>query len=123
MVRHEHDISTGETRLIGCKPYFVNGEVVLIDDTQSIPLNAGPVPEVRIVPRSVTRRQGFLALLAAGYLDQIESIMSGAPRAVQITWATMKEFERDNPLIAAFGPQLGLDDNAIDELFIAASKL
>lgn len=123
MSRYEYDIATGESRAVGCKPYLVNGEVVLIDDTQSIPLNAGPVPEVRIVPRTVTRRQGFLVLLAAGYLDQVEAIMASAPRAVQITWATMKEFERDNPLISAFGPQLGLDDKAIDDLFVEASKL
>lgn len=123
MSRYEYDIATGENRAVGCKPYLINGEVVLIDDTQPIPLNASPVPPVRLVPKAVTKRQGFLALLSAGLLDQVELVISSAPRAVQVTWATMQDFERDNPLISSLGSQLGLDDKAIDDLFVEASKL
>lgn len=86
-----------------------------------------PSPEhtpATAAPQSVvTRRQAMLALLAAGKLDAVEAVISQAPRAVQITWETARDFERTNPLIEALAPQLGLTEADVDALFIEASKL
>jgi len=88
---------------------------------------AGPVavdrPAVSLVPQSVTKRQGCLALLAIGKLDDIEAAVAAAPRAVQVTWQTMQTFERQNGLIEAMGPGVGLTPADIDQLFITAAGL
>ena len=75
------------------------------------------------VPQVVTRRQALLALLAAGKLDQIDLLIQNAPRAVQIAWEAAGTFERDNPLIEALAPQVGLTEADIDNLFIEAAAM
>lgn len=79
--------------------------------------------DLNVVPQSVTRRQAMLALLAVGKLDQIELLIQGAPRAVQIEWEAAGTFERSNPLIEALAPQVGLTDVDVDNLFAAAAQL
>lgn len=94
-----------------------------------ISAGAGGVPELaqpNAVPRApqvVTRRQGLLALLAAGKLDTVELQIQNSPRAVQIAWEAAGTFERDNPLIEAMAPTLGLSPGDIDNLFTEAAKL
>ena len=41
----------------------------------------------------------------------------------QIEWEYAQEVQRDNALVAALGPKLGLDDAAIDSLFSMAATL
>lgn len=76
-----------------------------------------------VVPHSVPRRQALLALDAAGILDDVESMIMNGPRSGQIEWDAATEFRRGHPLILAIGSSLGLSENDIDELFIAASNL
>ena len=79
------------------------------------------------VPQSITMRQARLALLNAGLLDDVEAAiitMDEAQRAqTQIEWEYAQTVERDNALVAALGPKLGLDDAAIDSLFSMAATL
>ena len=79
------------------------------------------------VPKSVSMRQARLALLNAGLLDDVEAAiitMDEAQRAqTQIEWEYAQEVQRDNALVAALGPKLGLDDAAIDSLFSMAATL
>jgi hypothetical protein len=80
-----------------------------------------------VVPHTVTMRQARLALLAVGLLDDVEDAIEAIPdlktrRAAQIDWEYATDVRRDSPLIAQLGPNLGLTDAQIDELFIAASQ-
>lgn len=81
----------------------------------------------KAVPQSVTMRQARLAMLQAGILDDVEamiSAMEGAEgRAAQIDWEYALDVRRDWPLIGVLAPQLGMTDEQVDELFIAAASI
>ena len=84
--------------------------------------------EAPSIPKSVTSRQGQQALLLAGLLDDAEAainaIVDDTERAVTLLyWNKAQTFERDNPLIVAIGSALGLNSDAIDQLFITAAAL
>lgn len=85
-----------------------------------------PEPEPT-VPEAVTMRQARLALLGAGVLDAAEAAIAGMPgvegRAAQIEWEYATELRRDHPLVAGLGQGLGLDDAAIDALFMQAAQI
>lgn len=79
------------------------------------------------VPQFVSMRQARLALLAAGLLAGVDAAISALPspdgEAARIDWEYAVEVRRSSPLIATLGPALGLDDAAIDALFIAAGAI
>lgn len=90
-------------------------------------------PTVNGVPQEVTMRQAQLALLAvklpdgSSLLDKVDATIAAmtgdAGRAAQIVWSKSADVLRSNPLIAQLQGALGLDDAAIDALFVAAAKL
>ncbi len=82
---------------------------------------AAPAP----VPQRITRRQGRLALLQAGLLDQVEAMMRdpGAPRDIRITYEDATEWSRDSPMILTFGQALRLTPEQVDEMFRAAAQM
>ncbi len=75
------------------------------------------------VPVKVTPRQARLALLRAGLLDQVDSMIAASDRETRITWSDASEIRRDFPLIAALGSALRLTSEQIDQLFIDAANL
>ena len=104
--------------------FLIDGKWSLNDDWQEPVIEATPAPPV---PQSITMRQARLALLNAGFLDDVEAAiitMDEAQRAqTQIEWEYAQTVERDNALVAALGPKLGLDDAAIDSLFSMAATV
>jgi len=79
------------------------------------------------VPKAVTMRQARLALLGAGMLDDVEAAIASLPsphkEAAKIEWEYSQEVQRHNGFVAQLGPALGLDDAALDALFVAAKGL
>jgi hypothetical protein len=79
------------------------------------------------VPAEVTMRQARLALLAIGKLDQVApaiEALDGAERdAARIEWEFSSAVVRSRPLVAMLGQALGLDEEALDQLFITAAGL
>lgn len=79
------------------------------------------------VPAEVTMRQARLALLAAGKLAAVEAAIDAMAEptktAARIEWEYSNALQRDNALVAALGPALGLSTNAVDNLFRAAAAL
>lgn len=80
------------------------------------------------VPASVTRRQARQALLLAGLLDNVQPAIDAIPDATQrgmaqIEWDDSQNFERHRPLLVQIGVALGLNDEAMDNLFIQAAAL
>jgi hypothetical protein len=80
-----------------------------------------PLPVV-VIPTSITMRQARLHLLDLVLLDDIEGFIS-QDRKWQIEWEYATEILRNSQLIEAVKTSLGLDDDAVDDMFIKASKL
>ncbi|MBV2205887.1 MAG: hypothetical protein KUL87_10730 [Pseudomonas sp.] len=79
------------------------------------------------VPQSVTMRQARQAMLNAGILSQVDSLIASMPgeegESARIDWAYARDVKRDWPLIGALGPQLSLTEQQIDDLFIYAASI
>ena len=80
-----------------------------------------PVAPV-VVPQTITRRQGRLALLQAGKLDAAEAIVKagGAAAAIEYEAGT---WERHNPVLIQVWEALGGDSQGLDDLFTTAASL
>lgn len=80
-----------------------------------------------MVPESVTMRQARLAMLGAGILDDVEALIAQMPgdegRAARIDWEYAQEVRRDWPLISYMAGDLGLTDEQVDGLFVAAAAI
>ena len=107
---------------------IVNGVLVDLTSEEIIEFEESvKAPGVIVVPQEVTMRQARLALLAIGKLDQvppaIESL-EGADRDVaRIEWEFSSTVVRTRALVVMLGQALGLDDEALDQLFITAAGL
>lgn len=79
------------------------------------------------VPQEVTMRQARLALLEAGLLGSVQaainSLSEPAKTKAQIEWDYSNALQRSNSFVETLGAALGLNASALDDLFIAASKL
>lgn len=80
-----------------------------------------------LVPQAITMRQARLALLASGQLAAVGAAITALPNpqreAAQIEWEYATEVRRDNALLQALAPGLGLDAAALDGLFLTAAAL
>jgi hypothetical protein len=79
------------------------------------------------VPHEVTMRQARLALFAAGKLSSVDAAIDAMPEPnktlARIEWEYSNAVQRNNAFVAALGPALGMTDEQVDALFIAASAL
>lgn len=82
---------------------------------------------VNPVPQVVSMRQARLALLGAGLLSTVEAEIAALDEpyksTFQIEWDYATEVDRQWPTLLALQPALGLTDEQIDQLFVAASQL
>lgn len=74
-------------------------------------------------PSVVTMRQARLALHAADILDDVETYMATADKAVQIEWEFADTVRRNSALVVGIGSELGLSDDQIDAMFELAKTL
>jgi hypothetical protein len=79
--------------------------------------------QVSHIPSSVSMRQARLALLQAGYLDQVTTGIANMDRATQIEWEFATSVLRDSPLVIQLATALNLNSAALDSLFTLASTL
>lgn len=95
----------------------------LYDGQTFTPPAAAPAP----VPTSVTMRQARLALLNNSLLDDVAPAIAALPEPdrtrAQIEWEYSNALERGNPFVATLGAALGLDAEALDDLFVEAAQL
>ncbi len=79
------------------------------------------------VPAEVTMRQARLALLGVGKLDDVDTAIDGLPEpqrsAARIEWDYSSTVRRQQPLVLALAPALGLSSEDLDNLFRAAGAL
>lgn len=90
---------------------------------------AGNVPHPFIaptpaVPASVSNYQARAALIEAGLFDQVDAAISASGNALAIAaWNHAQVIQRDSPFIGALKVAAGLDDEKIDQLFLAAAAV
>lgn len=86
-----------------------------------------PQPPAPNIPESVTMRQCRIALLDAGLLDAVKSSIATMPgtdgERARIDWEYAQEVRRDWPLIGYMAGDLGLTDEQVDGLFMAAAAI
>lgn len=80
-----------------------------------------------LVPEAVTMRQARIALAQAGKLTTVNSViaaMTGTQGDIaRIEWEFSNEVKRNQPLVLALIPVLGMTSGEIDQLFITAAGL
>lgn len=107
-------------------PELTGGKVAIFAGDAWIVADIEP-PIVQPVPAEVTMRQARLALHAAGKLAAVNAAINALPdppkTSALIEWEYSSTVRRDSQFVALLGPALGLDPEALDALFIAASKL
>lgn len=80
------------------------------------------------VPQKVSTRQAHQALILAGLYDNVQAAIDAIPDGTQramarVEWDKSNEFERSRPLLIQLAESLGLDSEALDNLFITAAQL
>lgn len=102
----------------------VNGVEVEMTPEEIAEFEASRIPTPLVIPAEVSRFQAKAALAMAGLLDQANAAVAASGNVVlQLAWAEATEFKRNSPGINALAPALGLDDAALDQLFIAAAEI
>lgn len=84
----------------------------------------GP-PVAPVVPARVDRVQAKRVLLQMGLLDQVNAaIAASGDLDLQIQWADSPTFARNNSTLCTFAKNvMGMTDEQLDNLFIAAAQL
>lgn len=79
------------------------------------------------IPKSITARQTRLALLQIGKLVDvtaaIANLQSPMKEQVEIEWEYAADIYRNNGFIDTLGAALGLNKEALDDLFITAKNI
>ncbi len=79
------------------------------------------------IPKSITARQARLALLQIGKLADVTAaivnLQSPMKEQVEIEWEYATEIYRNNGFIDTLGAALGLNKEALDDLFITAKNI
>ena len=71
----------------------------------------------------VSRFQALAALYAIDKLDDATAAVEAAGGLTVIAWQNAQVFKRASPMMNALAPALGLDDGALDDLFLAAALI
>ena len=78
-----------------------------------------------VIPSIVSRFQARAALVQAGYFDAIDGHMAALPRTniQRMAWDEAADFDRTSTTLAAMASLLGLNDAALDALFVLAASI
>lgn len=77
------------------------------------------------VPQIVSRFQAKAALLSAGLLSQVEALITdpATDAMTKLAWDEAIEFNRNSPTVLGLAQALGLSNQQLDDLFIAAAQI
>ena len=104
-----------------------NGEVIRTE----VPLSQEQIDaraSAKVVPSSVTMAQAREALRRAGVLAGVDAAIGAIPdadqrQAAEIAWEYAPTVGRTGALVSMLGAQVGLTEDQIDDLFIAAAEI
>ena len=100
-----------------------NGRKIIRSRTKAEAEAAAIRDRQRSIPKVVSRFQAKAALAQAGLLDQVEAAISGGDAITKLAWEEAVEYHRESPMIEGLAKSLGLTDDQIDDLFIAAGQI
>lgn len=98
----------------------VSGQITEVDLPEPEALNPAEVLAAERATMICSRFQAKAALLRAGLLSQVETLMSTADPLAQLAWAEAIEFRRDSSTMLALAAQINLSPEQLDDLFRAA---
>lgn len=111
----------GEMPLITLgKMQLVDNQLVTLDDY--LPDHAAAV-YAKTVPDEVPMTAACEALISAGLYDAIDTYIHTLTAVDKIWWERAEVINRRFPLVAQVQVQLGLTDQQMDQLFIAAEQI
>lgn len=83
-----------------------------------------PPPPAPSVPTSISQAQGMIILFNRGLLSTVRTMVKNHPyEPIRLWFDYAGVWERANPYLNALALELGLTEDQIDDLFIAAAKL
>lgn len=102
-----------------------DGTVIVYMPGDTLPPDPPPGPPP--VPSEVTMRQARLALLGAGLLPSvtaaIDALSEPTRTAARIEWEYSTTVQRHRGLVQQLGTALGMTNEQLDALFIAAAAI
>lgn len=102
-------------------------EYTVIDSEESLSSvlkQFGLIGPVTLVPESVSPAQAEIVLYRTGLLATVNTLIdSHEYEPVRIWWRKATYISRNHPYLTAVAMELGLSDDDVDELFIAASLI
>ena len=75
------------------------------------------------IHEKVATHKMLIAMDAAGLLEQVQALVNGAGGALKIAFDRAPEIHRASPMVAGMAAQLGLTEQQVDNLFIAAAQV
>ena len=109
---------------------YYEGDRVSVDDVSvsqrpgpNYAWQAGAWVALVVVPASVSRRQGRLALAQAGLLTALEAWIAAQPVTLQIWYQDTSAFERGNAYVLQAATALNWSRTQVDGLFVLAGGL
>ena len=121
----EHDPAT--QKAVKAAPVEQDGQWVQAWEVDALTPEEMESAQRVLVPPAVTMRQARLALLGAGLLASVDTAIDSLPspkkEAARIEWEYATEVQRSSGLVPMMVVALGLDDAALDALFIEAAAL
>lgn len=78
-----------------------------------------------LVPQEVSRFQGRAALIQAGHMAAIQAFIDQPDTDIMVkeAWANVTVFRRQSPMMTTVATVLGLTEQDLDNLFIAAHAI
>jgi hypothetical protein len=106
-------VAPGNSDYAAIMALVATGELTI---TPYIPPTSPPVSQI-------TMRQARLQLLSTGLLDDVETLITQADKAVQIEWEYATVVYRDSPLVESIASNLNLTAEQVNTMFSEASLL
>jgi hypothetical protein len=75
------------------------------------------------VPQTISRFQARQRLYQLGLLDDAEALVIAQGTEAAMAWEDVYEFRRDSQLVNDIAPQLGMDQDDLDDFFITAATI
>jgi hypothetical protein len=98
-----------------------NGWILLPGEKPNPPPPASPI---KYVPEKVTRFQAKAVLHNMGLLTTAQSLVDNIEDPlVKLVWQEALHFERNSPVLNSLAQAMGLSEEQIDDLFIAAEQV
>jgi len=115
-------VEEGETGYLEAPPTLSIG--CFYDPVSQVFLPPPPPPTMpEPVPETISRFQARAALFNMGLLDDAEALVVSQSTLAAMAWQDVIEFRRDSPIVNQIAPQLGLDSDALDNLFRVAATI